>query len=181
MFFLSAVEGLRDIKGPVYFPVNPLPLIVILCLIVVTGAFFLIRHILKRMKEKKEEAAVEIRPPHEIAYEALETLEAKGLPSQGRIKEFYYELSLIIRHYIESRFDIKAPEMTTEEFLFALRGSGALSGTHKNLLKEFLDLCDMVKFAKYGPTQKETDDSFNAAKRFVDETRPAEEEAVPVK
>jgi len=181
MVFLSAVEGIRDIKGPVYFSVNFLPLIIILCLFTMIGTFFLIRYILKKMKEKEEDTVLKVRPPREVAYEALEALKAKNLPSQGKVKEFYYELSLIVRHYIEDRFNIKAPEMTTEEFLFALQESETLSGTHRNHLKEFLNLCDIVKFAKYGPTQKETDDSFNAAKRFVDETKPVEDEAVLVR
>ncbi len=181
MFFLSAVEGIRDIKGPVYFPVNLLPAVVILCLLVSAGLFFLVKYLMKMLKKKGESAALKIRPPHEAAYEALEALKAKDLPSHGKIREFYYELSLIARRYIEDRFDIRAPEMTTEEFLFTLKESGALSGAHKNLLKEFLSLCDIVKFAKYGPTLREIDSSFDAARKFVDETRPAEKEEVLVK
>ena len=69
---------------------------------------------------------------------------------------------------------MKAPEMTTEEFLFSLKNSGGLSITHKNLLKEFLNLCDAVKFAKYGPTEKEISQSFDIAKAFIDETKQPE-------
>ncbi|MBL7071389.1 MAG: hypothetical protein ISS26_04380 [Candidatus Omnitrophica bacterium] len=176
MTFLAVAKDIRDIKGPLYFPVNYTPLIIILCALFLTGIFFLFRFTIKRIKKKKKEAIAKIRLPHEIAYEALEALKAKGLPLQGKIKEYYYELSLIARHYIEDRFDIKAPDMTTEEFLFDLKDSGSLSKAHKDILKEFLNLCDTVKFAKYGPTQKETEDSFNAAGKLVDETKQAEEE-----
>jgi len=70
---------------------------------------------------------------------------------------------------------VRAPEMTTEEFFAALRGSEILSAAHKNLLKDFLALCDIVKFARYGPTTDEIDRSYDAAKRFVDETKESEE------
>ena len=40
--------------------------------------------------------------------------------NKGRIKEFYERISNILRHYIEHRFDLHAPERTTEEFLYEL-------------------------------------------------------------
>ncbi len=44
--------------------------------------------------------------------------------------------------------------MTTEEFLYYLGIIGHLNETQKTALKEFLNSCDMVKFAKYAPTIK---------------------------
>lgn len=166
-----AEEGLRDIKPPVYFPANYFFLTLLGVLIVLAGLIFLVFYLLKRFKRKRLESASPRKLAHEVAYERLKSLKAKNLPAQGMTKTYYTELSDIVRHYIENRFNVRAPEMTTEEFLASLRYSGELSGAQKNLLKEFLNRCDMVKFAKYGPTQKEIDDSFNAAERFVDETK----------
>ena len=66
--------------------------------------------------------------------------------------------------------------MTTEEFMIALKASPEVASEHKKLLKEFLSHCDMVKFAKYGPTPLEMVDSFNSALNLVEQTRLVEEE-----
>ena len=110
----------------------------------------------------------------------MKSLLSKKFPQQGKVKEYYFELSNIARHYIENRFRLKAPEMTTEEFLFSLRESAILSGTHKNLLKKFLNLCDIVKFAKYAPNEEAIEKSFGAAKKFVDETKENEKNKIEV-
>jgi len=175
MVLFFAVNGIKDIRPPLYFKADYRLLIVFGIIILLVGVIFLACFLFKKIKMRKEGSPVIIRPAHEIAYEALRALKAKNLPTLGKMKQYYFELSLVARHYIEDRFRIAAPEMTTEEFLFHLRDSGILNGRHKNLLKEFLNLCDIVKFAKYGPTQKETDESFDAAKRFVDETKESAE------
>jgi len=166
------IEDIKDIKGPIYFPADYFLLTVILAVITVVILVFMIRFFLKRKKGKGSEAFSEpLKPAHQIAYEALEALKAKNLPQLEKVKQYYSELSDIARHYLENRFTVRAPEMTTEEFLYSLRESNDLTGAHKNLLKQFLNHCDLVKFAKYGPTQDEIEDSFASAKNLVDETR----------
>jgi len=164
------VEGLRDIKGPVYFPVNYFFLI----LIVVLLAVFLLALAIRWFLKKRKKSPKVVKSAHELAYEALEALRAGNLPAAGKVKEFYFELSDIARHYLENRFTLRAPEMTTEEFLHTLGESTKLADNHKILLKEFLNHCDLVKFAKYGPTAEEIDTSFKAARKLVDETKDAE-------
>jgi len=101
------------------------------------------------------------------------------LISKGQIKEYYYRLSNIVRHYIENRFKLMAPERTTEEFLAEMTVTERLTEDHKELVGNFLEHCDMVKFAAYGPDSREIENSFNSAKKLVDETREAmQEEAV---
>ncbi|NQT90201.1 MAG: hypothetical protein HQ558_03005 [Candidatus Omnitrophica bacterium] len=168
----ALADDIRDIKPPVYFPTNYLPIIIILGALILAGLIFLIRYLVKRyIKDRPSIFSERPKSAHEIAYEALAELKRKELPAHGLMKPYYIALSNIIRHYIENRFTIKAPEMTTEEFLNSPKVSDTLSGTHKNLLKEFLSLCDIVKFAKYGPGPDETEESFISAKRFVDETK----------
>jgi hypothetical protein len=105
-----------------------------------------------------------------------EELRAMDLPGKGRIKEYYFRLSDIVRRYLENRFSYRAPEMTTEEFLSAIKDSKEFSNELRGLLKEFLSHCDMVKFAKYGPTPIEILDSFKAAENLIDRTKLTEEE-----
>jgi len=167
---LALTSDIRDIKPPLFFPQDFLFLIVIGGIIVLAAIIFLVMFLRKRLKRQAEKPIPPPRPADQIALEALVALKAKNLPGLGKSKEYYFELSDIARRYIEDRFSLKAPEMTTEEFLSSLRIQAAFSGAHKNLLKEFLTLCDIVKFAKYGPSPKEIDESFNAAVKLVEET-----------
>ncbi|MCA9399895.1 MAG: hypothetical protein KC618_09100, partial [Candidatus Omnitrophica bacterium] len=69
---------------------------------------------------------------------------------------------------------IKASEMTTEEFLLHLRNSDKLTSQHKQILKDFLSSCDLVKFAKHVPGDSEIQDGINAARDLIQQTKPAE-------
>jgi len=114
-----------------------------------------------------------LKAPHEIALEALERLRQEALPSRNAYEEYYVRLSDIVRAYIEGRFSLRAPEMTTEEFLQLASQGQALSFDHRSSLQTFLAHCDMVKFARYQPSGSEADEAFGAARRFVQETIPA--------
>jgi len=113
------------------------------------------------------------RPPHDIAFDALSKLRQEDLPSHDRYEEYYIRLSGIVRAYIEARFGVKAPEMTTEEFLQVASNAQALSVSHRRLLQEFLERCDLVKFARYEPSRHEADEAFEAARRFIQDTVPS--------
>jgi hypothetical protein len=167
-------ETLRDIKGPLSLVVHWNNFLLLLFLVVLAGLLWLFWFLSKR---KQRPLPVPKRLAHEIAYEQLRQLQAKGLIRQARIKEYYSEISDIVRRYLENRFSLRAPEMTTEEFLFYARDYGKLIAGHKTLLREFLSACDLVKFAKYLPQAQEIDAIFVSAKKLVDETK----EEVPVK
>ena len=108
---------------------------------------------------------------HEIAYERLRRLVDQQLVENQRVKEFYEHISTILRHYIEDRFDLRAPEQTTEEFLSDLKRSQALAPADKESLEHFLAHCDLVKFAKHHPEQHQIQDTFDLAKAFVEKTQ----------
>ena len=120
------------------------------------------------------------KPPHQIALEELEVLRREDLPASQRYEEYYIRLSGIVRRYVEGRFGLRAPEMTTEEFLQAAAESTALSFDQRQLLRQFLMHCDLVKFARYRPSAQEAEETYAAAQRLVQETQPAAEpERVP--
>ena len=96
-----------------------------------------------------------------------------GLVAKGEVERFYVYLSGILRVYIESRFGVRAPELTTEEFFLAATGSPEL-GPYRGRLKEFLDLCDQVKFARFEPEAGTIQSSFDVVKMFIQETTPHE-------
>jgi len=162
-------NDIRDIKMPIDFPNTLQSLLIIVGILIVV---ILVAGVVRYYRKKHAgHGTIIIRPAHEIAYEALNILKEKDLVSKGFVKEFFSELSLIARHYIENRFNVRAPEMTTEEFLYALKDSTALTDEHKKSMKYFLFQCDMVKFAKYGPTPEEIETSFTVTQELIDQTR----------
>ena len=107
-------------------------------------------------------------PPHVRAKQKL----AEALAIIGQPKEFCIMVSDTLRWYLEERFDFHAPERTTEEFLNELRDTELLTRDQKDSLVEFLNRCDLVKFARYEPGEPELRDLHAAAVRLVEETEP---------
>jgi hypothetical protein len=113
-------------------------------------------------------------PPHVIALKALQSLMNKGLLEQDECKPFYTELSLILRTYLEGRFNLNAPDETTDEIVEALSRSPELNGGQRNILQEFMRQADMVKFAKGHPDRTTMESAFNTTRQFVEETKQEE-------
>jgi hypothetical protein len=124
-----------------------------------------------RRRKRLEREAIPPPAPHEVAYADLEKLLASGLLEKGEAKLFYLRLSNVLRHYIEDRFGLRAPEQTTEEFLVELRQGQPFGPAHKELLQSFLEHCDLVKFAELQPTRGEAETTVALCRRFIDETR----------
>lgn len=108
---------------------------------------------------------------YEIAHARLTRLLARGQPAGENVESFFVELSAIIRRYLEDRFELRAPELTTEEFLEVASDSPELTGDHQRMLREFLRKADLVKFAGLQPTPDDVEASVTSAKRFLEETR----------
>ncbi len=174
-------SDVRDIAPPVVLHKNYFRLYIIIAIVFgVLALAALILHYIYNRKNRKTESIPEPLSAHQIAYNELEGLNAMDLISKGQIKEYYYRLSNIVRHYIENRFKLMAPERTTEEFLAEMIVTEKLAEDHKTLVGDFLEHCDMVKFAAYGPDSREIENSFNSAKRLVDETKEVLQEGVVV-
>lgn len=105
------------------------------------------------------------------AMKRLRKIEEVGIPEGDEADQWYVELSGIIRLYIEERYGLKAPELTTQEFIGVAGASAEIKKDHKVLLRKFLEQCDRVKFAEYRPGKQESAEAVQAAKRFLEETR----------
>ncbi len=110
-------------------------------------------------------------PPHEIALRALQALRSRDLPGKGEFDRYTVELTDIVRRYIEARFRVSAPEMTTDEFLAEVSRGRLLEPGPSDLVKDVLRRADLVKFAAYRPTRFEADELLAAAERFVQQTQ----------
>lgn len=114
-------------------------------------------------------------PAHVRAREKLE----QALQFIEQPREFCILVSDAVRWYLEERFSFRAPERTTEEFLHDLQRTDLLAPLQKERLGNFLQRCDLVKFAKYEPAEAELRELHAAALRLVDETAPGENNQAP--
>jgi len=127
----------------------------------------------KQRKPGEGEYVPPDRPAHIIAMEELGRLKGKKLWQQGHVKQYYSELTEILRRYFENRYKLPALEETTDEIMVGLKrlrpGSELLSSTEK-----VLRTADLVKFAKHQPGVSEHEESLAAVYTFVDRTKIVE-------
>ncbi|HUJ60598.1 MAG TPA: hypothetical protein VLX92_18985 [Kofleriaceae bacterium] len=116
----------------------------------------------------------EQKSAYDIAIAKLRALETRGAPAAALADAWFVELSAIVRSYLERRYDIRAPELTTEEFLLEASRARELTTAHRSQLSLFLERCDRVKFAGYRPEAQESIDTLAAARAFIEETRMKE-------
>jgi hypothetical protein len=172
-------QDIKPLKPPLRAPVTlaeVLPWVGLALLLAL--AAYLIYYFFFRKKPVVAAPVTRLRPsapPHVAALEALEDLRLKKLWQAGRVKEYYSEMTDIIREYIELRYPVRAMEMTTAEIETALRKTDA-NAQARDKLYQTLTLADLVKFAKEQPLPLENDLSLNHCIDFVRETRPSREE-----
>lgn len=105
------------------------------------------------------------------ALAALDRLGRRRLIDRGAVESFYFELSEIVRQYIERRFQVAAPKMTTQEFLTAVAAGGTGGPLDPLALRPFLESCDRVKYAAYEPGSDDASRSLSTARELVEQTR----------
>jgi hypothetical protein len=169
-----STNALRDIKPPVEIPTGWVWALWVLGILLLAALAYLGWQywMLRRMRA----AVVPIIPPHVRAKQKLQ----EALALLGQPREFCIMVSDTVRFYLEERFNFRAPERTTEEFLYELRQTNLLTPDQKESLGEFLKGCDLVKFARYEPGEPELRDLHDSALRLVEETEPVSEPAVGV-
>jgi hypothetical protein len=115
----------------------------------------------------------------EMAMQRLADLEARGAPGADEADGWFVELSTVVRRYIEGRFRLRAPELTTEEFLLEARRMPELSDAHRAVLAGFLEQCDRVKFAGWRPDADASLAVLGEARTFIADSRPRDEAMPP--
>lgn len=164
----SVASDIRDIKPPIEIPTGwewlwwSLAALAIVVIAVIVWFWW-----------RKGRAQVVFVPPVPAHVRAKQKLdEALALIKQP--KPFVIAVSDTARAYLEERFDFRAPERTTEEFLRELSGTNLLAKEQKESLGNFLESCDLVKFAKYEPQETELRELHGSAVKLVVETEPHE-------
>jgi len=143
--------------------------LLILLLIAGIGAF-IYWYIKKRQTKKIEEDIY--KTPIEKATSLLNNLEKKELWQQGKVKDYYSELTDIVRNYIEEAIEIPAMESTTSELIEGLKLASKkkkmkLSQETIDNLFVVLKQADLVKFAKSKPMDFEITEDRKKIERSI--------------
>lgn len=126
----------------------------LLTLLGLMAAYLGVQKTQKRIRKSRQKL-----PPFERALFALQALEAKRLDKQEAYKNYYSEMTDIVRNFLEDETTIDALESTSDELLTKLEllrdtGNLALQNETLDQLKEVLLRADLVKFARAMPEER---------------------------
>jgi Domain of unknown function (DUF4381) len=164
----SDTGDIRDIRGPISIPYEWLWAAYTLAALAAAAALY------GAWRWYRTHAKLKARLPFEIALDRLEA--AKALLAENKVREYAFTVSEVIRVYIEQRFGEKAARRTTEEFLSdLLQQTGTPLAQHRRRLEDFLNYCDLMKFARWEASPRDLESMHESAREFVMETRPLPE------
>jgi hypothetical protein len=167
-------KDIKDIKPPAEIKSNLLKYwwigLLILIVIVILIAVIVIYQRQAKVKVEDREKDMPVLPPDIIALEKLRDMENAGLPDADNIKEYYAKVSDILREYIKHKYGIPATELTTNELIDKMKELDIDAATWIQNIYEFLYDCDLVKFAKYQPSEDVTRLLINRAKEIIEAT-----------
>jgi hypothetical protein len=133
-------------------------------LIIILIAIYVFIIIAKRLHRKVQLMRMS---PRERALVELQELLGKKLIEKHLLKDFYVELTMVVRRYIERQHKVRAPEQTTEEFLQEISANPEFKPEVIKRLREFLQAADLVKFAAYNPDKANNNYAIETAKDYI--------------
>jgi hypothetical protein len=178
---VDTVTQVIDIKPPLKTPINfaeawPYTAILVLLAGIIIGIWFLFN---RKKKSGILSVGKRMEPPHIIALRELDNLRAQKLWQNNKVKNYYVELTEIIRKYIEYRFKVAALEMTSDEITEEFKHLLSVDQESKELLNKLFVLADLVKFAKAEPLPNENEISLLNAYQFVNNTKITDSVSLP--
>ena len=181
-------QGLYDIKPLIKTEKTASSLwkFLLILLLVLGIGVVLIYWFIWRKKPLTEEEEMALLPPYEQAKYALTKLEESKYLIQSEIKEFYSELTLILRKYLDEKVYSRAMESTTDQLVTQLEmlQQGNEIPLKKDTIKNIdaiLRRADLVKFAKSEPDTTLAEMDRRTISKEIDEVKevlpePSEEE-----
>ena len=167
-------QSMRPIKGPV--PVSRRwPMTTIILVLLLAGILYGLYVIYgKRMPTEhiEVETVQSSKPADEMALEKLNHLKGSKYLQRGEIKEFYVQLSYILREYVENSVFIKTLEMTTEE-IKQYRSVIPFDRGQLGIWMNILQRADLSKYAKSDPEKTICHEDLAAGETFVKNTVPS--------
>ena len=159
-FFLLAAENFHEIAPPVDYSFIPSWLIFVASFI----GLSLIGLVIWWFK-RKPKPAMPPKLPREVALEELGRMTG-AIETMGPY-QFSIRVSDILRRYVTNQYALPVTRQTSVEFLTALAKSSPFSVNEKSLLEDFLNRCDLIKFARYEATPADSRLLLEEATRFV--------------
>jgi hypothetical protein len=157
---LVAAEELHDIAPPVDYSLVP-PWVVFVAAFLALSLVGLIIWLVMRSRRHK----LPTKSPRERALEQLQLLEI-GIERMQPYR-FSIRVSDALRGYVTEEFNLPVTRQTSVEFLNALARSSPFADDEKLLLEDFLNRCDLIKFARYEATTSDSRLLLEEATRFV--------------
>lgn len=130
----------------------------------------------RRYKRRNDGADVPTAPalPCDVAaLNELQRIREEELWKKSQTKQYYTELTDVLRRYISDRFGINALESTTDEIVEKLMKQSAVPREVMQQLRKVMELADFAKFAKMEPDEVENNMAINNAVSFVTATTQA--------
>lgn len=141
--------------------------VIIILLILYALYFFLF--IRKKDKKDKIHIKKEIIPPYVLAKKNIQLLKQKKLLENEKYKDFYTELTDILRAYLEGEFGIDAMEYTTNQIIKEIKDNISLERKMIEDLRKMLENADLVKFAKSVPIISDAKEDIDFVDFFIEE------------
>jgi hypothetical protein len=172
-------KTIADIKKPFEAPITFREFIeeywpyitIVLFVILVVVLLIIYKDKLKPKNQEKPKLIKPKEPGYVIALQELDKLKEKKLWQNNKVKDYYIELTDILRTYLFNQFDVYSLEMTTAETLDEVSNVEIIDEELRKKILQVLSLADFVKFAKANPLPNEHDLSFKNACSFVEETK----------
>ena len=161
-------QAMKPIKGPIpiksIFPIRMI-ILIMLSLVILFGLYFIYGKRIANVYDG-EKVETNIDPADIIALKKLGSLSKESYDKTEKIKEFYINISHILREYIENSVYIKSLEMTTEE-IGRHRVSFPFNKKEIDNLLDILNRADLSKYAKSNPKKNICDYDLKAGKNFI--------------
>ena len=153
-------QEFHDITGPVDFFI--LKAWMIFCAV---ATVLLLLGLTAWVLKLRRRRPVVVQTPRQRALEQLARIESEveRLPPY----QFSIRVSDILRRYVTEQYQLPVTRQTSVEFLNALAAASPFSSDEQSLLSDFLNRCDLIKFARYDATTEDSRLLLNEASRFV--------------
>jgi membrane protein implicated in regulation of membrane protease activity len=153
-------QEFHDISPPVNYSLLPMWAIFVTAFAALTVLGLLIWLAARRRKLTEPP-----KSPRERAIEALGRIQVQ-IESLNPYR-FSIRVSDILRNYVTEQYDLPVTRQTSVDFLERLRKASPFSEDEKALLEDFLNRCDLIKFARYEATTADSRMLLEEATRFV--------------
>ena len=157
---LVIAEEFHDIAPPVDYSLIPPWLVFVIAFVVLSILGLVVWWFVQRRKPE-----LPPKVPRELALEELEEIR----PEIERMSPYQFSIRVsdILRRYVTQQYGLPATRQTSIEFLTATAKAPSFSADDKSLLEDFLNRCDLIKFAKYEATTSDSELLLEEAIRFV--------------